>query len=173
MSNYVRAADAIRDAFGCAVIIVHHCGINDSRPRGHTSLTGAADAQLAVKRDPSGTICITVEFMKDGEAGETIASELEPIDVGIDEDGDPIRSCVVIEAPAPATGPSGPRLTPNQATMLGVLQRAGRPLASDEWTEQAKAAGLTFSRSATYWDLRKALADKSLVYEGINGWLPK
>ncbi len=57
--------------------------------------------------------------------------------------------------------------------MLGVLQRVGRPLASDEWTEQAKAAGLTFSRSATYWDLRKALADKSLVYEGINGWLPK
>ena len=68
MSNYVRAADAIRDAFTCAVIIVHHCGINDSRPRGHTSLTGAADAQLAVKRDLNGTICVTVEFMKDGEA---------------------------------------------------------------------------------------------------------
>src|SRR5207249_4868380 len=40
MSNYVRAADAIRDAFGCSVLVVHHCGINDSRPRGHTSLTG-------------------------------------------------------------------------------------------------------------------------------------
>ena len=57
--------------------------------------------------------------------------------------------------------------------MLGVLQRASRPLAADEWTEQAKEAGLVFNRTATYWDLRKALLDKGLVYEGINGWLPK
>lgn len=173
MSNYVRAADAVRDAFSCAVIIVHHCGINNSRPRGHTSLTGAADAQLAVKRDLNGTICVTVEFMKDGEAGETIASGLEPIDVGTDEDGEPITSRIVVEAQAPVTGPSGPRLTPNQSTMLGILQRASRPLAADEWTEQAKEAGLVFNRTATYWDLRKALLDKGLVYEGINGWLPK
>src|SRR5262249_55468616 len=43
MGMYVKAADAIRDAFGCAVVIVHHCGIEGTRPRGHTSLTGAAD----------------------------------------------------------------------------------------------------------------------------------
>jgi AAA domain len=173
MSNYVRAADAIRDAFSCSVIIVHHCGINDTRPRGHTSLTGAADAQLAVKRDINGTICVTVEFMKDGEAGEIIASELEPVDVGTDEDGDPIASRVVVEAEAPANSPKGPRLTPNQATMLGVLQRSSRPLNGDEWTEEAREAGLDIKRKATFWDLRKALLDKGLVYEGANGWLPK
>ena len=54
MSAYVRAADAIRETFDCAVLIVHHCGIK-LRPRGHTSLTGAADAQLAVKRDINAT----------------------------------------------------------------------------------------------------------------------
>src|SRR4029077_7534567 len=86
MSNYVRAADAIRDAFGCSVLVVHHCGINDSRPRGHTSLTGAADAQLAVKRDGAGNIFVTVEFMKDGNEGASIASRLESVDVGGDED---------------------------------------------------------------------------------------
>lgn len=47
MSAYVRAADTIREAFDCAVIIVHHCGVAGDRPRGHTSLTGAVDAQLA------------------------------------------------------------------------------------------------------------------------------
>jgi RecA-family ATPase len=51
MSAYVvRASDAIRDEFDCVVPIVHHCGIDGTRPRGHTSLTGAADAQVAVKR---------------------------------------------------------------------------------------------------------------------------
>jgi RecA-family ATPase len=70
MAAYIQAADAIRDAFKCAVIIVHHCGIDATRPRGHTSLTGAADAQLAIKRDHVGNIVVTVEWMKDGPASD-------------------------------------------------------------------------------------------------------
>jgi RecA-family ATPase len=50
MTAYVNAADAIREAFNCFVGIVHHCGIDGSRPRGHTSLTGAIDVQIAVAR---------------------------------------------------------------------------------------------------------------------------
>ena len=61
MSAYVRAADAIRDAFDCAVVVVHHCGIDATRPRGHTALAGAVDAQLAVKRDAADNIVVTVE----------------------------------------------------------------------------------------------------------------
>jgi hypothetical protein len=100
MTAYVRAADVIRDAFNCSVLVVHHCGINDSRPRGHTSLTGAADAQLEVKRDTLGNIFVTVEFMKDGEEGDTIGSRLKTVDVGVDEDGETISSCVVLETDA-------------------------------------------------------------------------
>jgi hypothetical protein len=92
MSAYVRAADAIREAFGCAVIIVHHCGVEGTRPRGHTSLTGAVDAQIAVKRDAAGNIVATVEWMKDGAEGEVILSKLDVVDVGTDTDGEPITS---------------------------------------------------------------------------------
>jgi hypothetical protein len=95
MGAYVRAGDAVREAFNCLVIIVHHCGIEGTRPRGHTSLTGAVDAQLAVKRDGAGNVVATVEWMKDGPEGETIVSRLEPVEVGTDHDGDPITSCVV------------------------------------------------------------------------------
>jgi RecA-family ATPase len=49
MGAYIKGADLIRERFHCAVIVIHHCGTNDARPRGHTSLTGAADAQIAVK----------------------------------------------------------------------------------------------------------------------------
>lgn len=55
MAAYIQAADAIREAFDCAVIIVHHCGVDGSRPRGHTSLTGAADAQIACRATPPAT----------------------------------------------------------------------------------------------------------------------
>jgi hypothetical protein len=95
MGSYVRAADMIREAFNCVVIIIHHCGVEGARPRGHTSLTGAADAQLAVKRDAAGNIVTTVEFMKDGPEGGEIVSSLEQITVGTDDDGDAITSCII------------------------------------------------------------------------------
>jgi hypothetical protein len=96
MSAYIGAADSLREAFDCAVLIVHHCGIDGARPRGHTSLTGAADAQLSVSRDAAGNIVMTVEYMKDGPTGDTIISRLENVEVGIDEDGGSITSCVVM-----------------------------------------------------------------------------
>jgi AAA domain len=96
MAAYIRAADAIHRDFGCAVIIIHHCGIDATRPRGHTSLAGAVDAQLAVKRDAADNIVVTVERMKDGPEGDTVVSRLEPLDVGTDTDGDIISSCVTL-----------------------------------------------------------------------------
>jgi len=95
MAAYVRAADAIRDAFDCVVIIVHHCGHNGDRPRGHSSLIGALDVQIAVKRDAAGNIVATVEQAKDGQTGLEIVSRLVQIEVGRDEDGDEITSCIV------------------------------------------------------------------------------
>lgn len=95
MAAYIQAADAIRDAFKCAVIIVHHCGHEGSRPRGHSSLLGAADALLSVKRDSANNIAVSVEYMKDGPTCKEIVCSLEPMEVGIDTDGDPISSCVV------------------------------------------------------------------------------
>ena len=126
MSSYVKAADAIREAFGCAVIVVHHCGIEGSRPRGHTSLTGAADAQLAVKRDGADNIIVEVEFAKDSAQGDTIVSRLEVVDVGQDEDGEVIRSCVVVpvEGNVIAFPKSGRRLSPQAQIALSALEEA-------------------------------------------------
>ena len=96
MGFYIKACDAIREAFNCAVIVIHHCGTEGTRPRGHTSLTGAADAQIAVRRDDSGTVTAKVEWMKDGPDGDMICSRLDLVEVGTDEDGDQITSCVVV-----------------------------------------------------------------------------
>jgi hypothetical protein len=96
MTAYINAADAIREAFECAIIIVHHCGVEGTRPRGHTSLTGAADAQLAVRRKENGDVVVTVEAMKDGREGDAIAFKLEHVVVGTDEDGEDISSCIVV-----------------------------------------------------------------------------
>ena len=102
MAAYVRAADAIRDAFDCAVIIVHHCGHGGDRPRGHSSLMGSLDVQIGVKRDADENIVATLELSKDGPVGLEMVSRLVPVDVGADEDGDAITSCVIEAVDAPS-----------------------------------------------------------------------
>lgn len=126
MTAYVRAADAIRDAFGCAVLIVHHCGHDASRPRGHTALIGAADAVIGVKKEREGTLVATVEMMKDGPAGEVIGGRLKQVVVGQDEDGDPITSCVVepVEVAARPSGPKPTKLNASEQLALKALQYA-------------------------------------------------
>jgi hypothetical protein len=98
MAKFIRAADAIYTEFGCLVVIVHHCGVEGMRPRGHTSLPGADDAQIKVSRDSNGTgiITTTVEYMKDDEAGATVLSRLERVEIGPDDDGDEMSSCVIV-----------------------------------------------------------------------------
>jgi hypothetical protein len=126
MAAYIQAADAIRATFNYAVIIVHHCGIDATRPRGHTSLTGAADAQLAVKRDRADNIIVTVEWMKDGPASEEIVCRLEALEVGKDSDGDPITSCVVVpvDGAPPSKKASSPKLTKGAKIVLAALREA-------------------------------------------------
>ena len=122
MGAYIKAADAIRDAFDCAVIVVHHCGIDASRPRGHTSLAGAVDAQLVVKRDSAGNVIVTVERMKDGPEGDQIVSKLDNVELGIDEDQDPITSCVVV--PSETTKGAGKSVSGAAGIALKLLIEA-------------------------------------------------
>jgi hypothetical protein len=122
MAKYIAAADSIRDKLSCAVIIVHHCGVDGTRPRGHTSLTGACDAQLAVSRDDAQNVVVEVEWMKDGPEGDRLVSRLEPIEVGQDEDGDPITSCVVVPVEGePVRSKTDRKLSDRQRLALAAL----------------------------------------------------
>jgi len=127
MSAYVAAADQLRERFKCAVVIVHHCGIDATRPRGHTSLTGAVDAQIAVKRDASDRIIATVEWMKDGPEGGMFASRLEVVDIGTDDNGMPMTSCIVVPAndeADKATARKRPPLPDGAKIALAQLRKA-------------------------------------------------
>jgi hypothetical protein len=95
--------------------------------------------------------------MKDGPEGDMIASRLEQEEVGTDEDGDPITSCVIVPVEISETRTAqGPRLTKNQQTMFSILHDAGC-LSKEQWNERARDAGLGTSRKADLHDLRTAL----------------
>jgi DNA polymerase len=166
MGNYVKAADAVRDAFECLVPIVHHCGIDATRPRGHTSLAGAVDAQISVKRDELGNILVKVELMKDGEEGTELASRLEVVEVGINDEGDPITSCVIVPVDMPEASAPKRKLSSKQETLYTLLHEAGQAgLTTTQWNERARAAGLGKKRPADLVELRNALKDSGRVYQ--------
>jgi AAA domain len=169
---YIKAADAVRTAFNCMVVIVHHCGVEGTRPRGHTSLGGALDAQIAARRDAGGNVVAEVEWMKDGEEGNTVASRLEVVDVGLDDDGQPITSCVVVPIDEPTSSSSAePRLTKNQKTHFAILFEAGAAgLTLEEWNQKARDAGIGVTRKADLYDLRSSLLSKKLVREIGERW---
>ena len=127
MAAYVRAADAIRDVFDCVVIIIHHCGHSADRPRGHSSLLGAADVPIAVKRDDANNIVATVENSKDGAIGLEIVSKLPAVDIGEDEDGDLMTSCVIEpvgDAAVKKAATTAPKLTKGAKNALRALHMA-------------------------------------------------
>jgi hypothetical protein len=164
MTAYIRAADAIREAFGCVVVIIHHCGHEGNRPRGHSALMGALDVQIAVRRDEADRVIAELELSKDGAVGLRFASRLVPVEIGRDEDGDPITSCVIepMEHTAALPKKSPLKLTKAAQTALRALHEAisemgavppssnhipehVRAVTIDQWRERAIHMGVSTS----------------------------
>ena len=129
MAAYLRAADAVQEAFQCLVVIIHHCGVNQERPRGHTSQTGAADVQISVKKDEiTKIITVTVDYAKDMPEGVTFSNKLVLVEGPPDQDGDKVTSLVVvpIEPDEPAAQGAAPKskLTDSQRRFMDILHKA-------------------------------------------------
>jgi AAA domain len=132
MAAYVTAAYVIRDRFQCAVIIIHHCGIDSARPRGHSLLTGTVDAQLAVSRDAADKVITTIEYLKDGPQGDRLASTLRVVEVGTDNNGKAITSLVVDPADAPEkTGAGKPKPQPLKPFVIIAMRELRTAIATD------------------------------------------
>jgi hypothetical protein len=106
MTKALAALKRIQREFGCAVLLVHHSGKDKERGmRGHSSLEGALDFIIEVSRDPQhpdAPRSMRVRKVKDGKDGAEFAFELRVVDLGVDDDGDPITSAVVRRVPTEA-----------------------------------------------------------------------
>lgn len=83
-------------ATGALVLLIHHSGKDTSKgARGWSGLRAAVDVEMEVLRfghDRS----LTVSKQKDGEDGAEFAFKLSVVDLGKDDDGEPITSCAVL-----------------------------------------------------------------------------
>lgn len=95
MSNIINAAAEIQTAMAGLVLLVAHSGKDGARGiRGHSSLFAALDASLEVGRSGHNRF-VRLDKVKEAEDGANRFFRLKPVNIGTDEDGEPITSCIV------------------------------------------------------------------------------
>lgn len=95
MTALIRNIDAIREATKAHICLVHHTGKDTARgARGHSSLRAATDTEIEVQADGESRAAF-VSKQRDNPGGETFPFTLKAVQLGVDQDGDEVVSCVV------------------------------------------------------------------------------
>lgn len=101
MGEVIGAVKALQAELGGLVLLVHHTGKDATKGmRGHSSLHASLDAAVEVCRDGDRREW-KMHKSKDGEDGEAHPFRLDVVEVGTDDEGEPITSCVVVPEESP------------------------------------------------------------------------
>lgn len=173
MGSLVDKLSFLQETTGATVEIAHHVPADGTqRLRGHGALLGACDTTLRIEKTGSVRAC-TVDKSNDGPEGERIAFDLLSVELHRDEETGIVTTAPVVIAAEVAASEtlSGPKLTPNQKSMLSILAEAGRNgMTIDEWNGKARENGLGVKRRTDLMDLRSALKAKGLVHSYMDRW---
>ncbi|QIG74363.1 putative helicase/primease protein [Rhizobium phage RHph_N65] len=124
MTLFVRACDAVKEAFGCAVVGVHHSS-KQGGMRGSTVLLGAGDFVFSLSRKKGATIgVLDCEKQKDGPDGWEESYRFDTVSLGDNE-----TSLVVerMEGGAGANTVLTPETTASILKAMGDAWEAGEP----------------------------------------------
>ena len=95
MGMLVRNLDKIRVATGAHVSLVHHSGKDTSRgARGSSALRAATDTEVEIVATGS-VVCARMRKQRAHEEARDVLFRLRRVELGRDEDGDPVTTCVV------------------------------------------------------------------------------
>ncbi len=132
MTGLISTLGRVMQETGAAVIEVHHTGKDEGKgSRGHSSLKAAADVEIEISKSGTGGHTLKLTKVKDGRSDLEYSFTLREIDLGMDDDGDPITTCVIDEGgQRPSDGQSA-KLTKGDREARGWLKEA-----SEEFGEQ-------------------------------------
>jgi len=93
MGYFIRACEDIKQALGCAVVIIHHTNKQGIVERGSGSLRGASDSMISLSTSDD---IIVVESTKTKDAQPFPTRYMKLLEISIDVDGQPLNSAVII-----------------------------------------------------------------------------
>jgi hypothetical protein len=87
---------ALIEHTGACVLVLHHpAKSGNGGPRGSGALPGAIDIELEVVGDGPARVVYSHK-QRDTELAEPVPFKLQVVPLGMDDDGDPVTSCVVV-----------------------------------------------------------------------------
>jgi hypothetical protein len=121
MSLVVKVATKLASS-GAAVILIHHDTKSEGgTPRGHSILNGALFAAVHVKKDEVGVVRGRLTKNRNGPCDRDLAFKIEAVELGVDEDGDPITAPIAEEC-QPGPQPVEARLSKPSRIVLETLR---------------------------------------------------
>jgi len=164
MTQFVANMDAIRALTGAHICIVHHSGKDAARgARGHSSLRAAVDTEIEIAPPADGDTIRTATDSKqrEHESDRVFPFALKLVELGFDEEGDPISTCVIEHMDESAAPKRQKPLGKNQKKLLEAFdQMLGEGLG------KPNPGGVAMPESGTFWtvsadDLREVFYGKT------------
>lgn len=117
MNQVIKRATDVRDALDATVLLVHHSGKDRERgARGSSSLRAAVETEIEAKKTGE-TSTLEATKQRDLEAGAIAQYRLLTVELGTDEDGEPVTSCRAEFFAAKARDPDGASLARGRKQM--------------------------------------------------------
>lgn len=170
MSRFVLACDAIRQRYGCTILVVHHAGHGDkTRARGAIALKAALDAEYRLANDDR--LLLTATKMKDAETPPPLALRLVTVELPdlLDDYGNSVTSAAIEVVDAD----TGALVSQAKAAMSGKWQKTGLKIAQrliakgddgqasvSDWHKACEAAGM---RQSTRYSVLAKLHEQGLI----------
>jgi putative DNA primase/helicase len=184
------ACNALMTEYACSVLLVHHTGVSEEaqhRARGSSAWKGALENEISVtppKREGE-SIQIIQRKAKDSEVAEPVFIDLQSVQIKgwLDEDGDPVSSCVIVEGVEPIKVTKDPlqklKQTFEEAWRSSGEERLGRnPYVTRSALEtMLEGRGLSAGTIRQYLKpthekgIIGPLLDAKAIEEASNGWI--
>lgn len=147
MTAVISNADVLREAAACSVAIVHHSGKANDGARGHSSLRAATDTEVELWTDTeSGLRTAKATKQRDMETGKELCFDLKVIELGMDQDGDQVTSCVISPASDDRRAEVRVKLTKNEKLFVECFTQL-----QGEQIGKLNPSGAGWPESGTRW----------------------
>jgi len=183
MGHIIAACKRLQGLVGGLVLLVHHTGKDATKGlRGHSSLYAALDAAVEITRSEERRTW-KVAKSKDGRDGDSEPFMLEQVTLGLDADGEPVTSCVVVRG-EPKQSEREPKLSGTERIAFNALRKMeqgngdappkGAPdwvqvaISEDNWRSECYSAGISTgddpsAKRKAFQRARQGLMDKRMV----------
>jgi len=148
---FVRNCDLIRESTGAHVMVIHHTGKDEDRgARGSSALRAAVDNEIQIAKVGTKVGNIISRKQRDQPTPETIWFDLCAIELGVNEDGDPVTSAIINvgKAPKPERKPLKGKNEVAMQALYDALRNHGTTKSGDAWPANRKVVDVDHWREA-------------------------